>query len=182
MRGGEPDEFDAFFAALWPRVFRAAYGVTGDAHLAEDAAQVAFAKAFAHWERVLGAQNPNAYVARIAVNEALGMCRRAWWRAERGREVTDRDARGTPDATDLLGSRSELVAALRLLPPRQRAVVVLRYYTDLSEEATADVLRCSRGTVKSQASKALARLRQHLGAAGHAEGEAVPLNASRGEG
>ena len=158
-------DFDEFFRATWPRLFRTACAVAGDAASAEDALQAAYARAFASWRRVSAAEHPEAYVRRIVVNEILGTRRRAWWRRERPTDLSS----GTVPATAVASPEAAVVERDRLwravleLPPRQRAVVVLRYYEDLSEEEIADTLGCSRGTVKSQASAALTKLRQHAG-------------------
>src|SRR6478735_11155846 len=154
-------EFDEFFRATWPRLFRTACAVAGDASSAEDALQAAYARAFASWRRVSTADHPEAYVRRIVVNEILGTRRRAWWRRERPTDDVPAGAVASPEAA--LVERDRLWRAVLELPPRQRAVVVLRYYEDLSEEEIADTLGCSRGTVKSQASAALTKLRQHAG-------------------
>ena len=105
-------------------------------------------------------EHPEAYVRRIVVNEILGTRRRGWWQRERPHESPE------PPGAELspeLGvvERDAVWSAVGSLPPRQRAVIVLRYYEDLSEEQIADVLGCSRGTVKSQASAALTNLRRH---------------------
>lgn len=154
-------EFDEFFRATWPRLFRTACAVAGDAASAEDALQAAYARAFASWRRVSAADHPEAYVRRIVVNEILGTRRRAWWKRER--PTGDLPATAVPSSEAAYVERDRLWRAVLELPPRQRAVVVLRYYEDLSEEEIADTLGCSRGTVKSQASAALAKLRQHAG-------------------
>jgi RNA polymerase sigma-70 factor (sigma-E family) len=158
----EHAEFDEFFRATWPRLYRTAYAVAGDAAAAEDALQAAYARAFASWRRVRSAEHPEAYVRRIVVNEVIGTRRRGWWRRER---PTDRveSAAAVPSPEGGVAERDRLWRAVLELPPRQRAVVVLRYYEDLSEEEIAQTLGCSRGTVKSQASAALTRLRQHAG-------------------
>ena len=154
-------EFADFFRATWPRLFRTTYGVAGDRLLAEDALQGAFAKAYASWERVRAADHPEAYVRRMAVNEVLGVVRRPWFRVERSTDGPEPPP--LPSAEQRTVDRDALWRAVCALPPRQRAVVVLRYYEDLSEVEIADVLGCSRGTVKSNASSALAKLRvQHL--------------------
>ena len=157
----EPDGFDEFFRATWPRMFRTARAVAGDAASAEDALQAAYARAFASWRRVSAAEHPEAYVRRIVVNEVLGTRRRGWWRRER--PTDDLPTAAVASAEHAVVERDRLWRAVLELPPRQRAVVVLRYYEDLSEEEIADTLGCSRGTVKSQASAALAKLRQHAG-------------------
>ena len=152
-------EFADFFHATWPRLYRTAYAVAGDPHAAEDALQAAYAKVFASWRRVRGADHPEAYVRRVVVNEILGTRRRSWWRREVLAPPPDAAAPG--DTTDVeVVDRDAMWAAVLALPPRQRAVVVLRYYEDLSEAEIAEVLGCSRGTVKSQASAALANLRR----------------------
>lgn len=149
-------DFAEFFHATWPRVFRTVYGVAGDVATAEDALQSAYAKAFTSWRRVRAASHPEAYVRRMAVNEVLGIRRRPFHRRET--LVATHPERSTPeDLTSL--DRDSVWRAVLALPPRQRAVIVLRYYEGLSEAEIAEVLQCSRGTVKSQASDALRRLR-----------------------
>jgi RNA polymerase sigma-70 factor (sigma-E family) len=143
VRDVEETEFADFFAATWARLFRTALALTGDRGQAEDAVQSAFAKAYASWQRVRRTEHPEAYVRRMAVNEVLAV-----------RRAED----------DLVADRTDLWEALMSLPPRQRAVLVLRYYEDLSEQEIADVLGCSRGTVKSQASDALSTLRRRKAA------------------
>ena len=149
--------FEEFFRATWPRLFRTTYAVAGDRVLAEDALQTAFAKAYTSWHRVQAADHPEAYVRRMAVNEVLSVLRRPWFRAERSTEAPE--PKPLPSGEDRAVDRDAVWRAVCSLPPRQRAVVVLRYYEDLSEAEIADVLGCTRGTVKSTASNALAKLR-----------------------
>ena len=154
-------EYDEFYAALWPRLVRTAYAVSGDLGVAEDAVQTAFAKAYRSWRRISRLEAPEAYVRKMAVNEVLSTRRRAAVRHEVTRsDPPERPATGSPD--DAL-AHDEMWRALSALPPRQRAVLVLRYYEDLSEQQIADTLGCRPGTVKSQASAALATLRTRLG-------------------
>jgi RNA polymerase sigma-70 factor (sigma-E family) len=150
-------EFADFFRATWPRLFRTTYAVAGDRLLAEDSLQAAFAKAYASWNRVQSAQHPEAYVRRMAVNEVLSVVRRPWFRSERSTESPEPPSQ--PSTEESTVDRDAVWQAVSALPPRQRAVVVLRYYEDLSEAEIAEVLGCSRGTVKSTASNALAKLR-----------------------
>ena len=150
-------EFAEFFRAAWPRLFRTTHAVAGDRSLAEDALQSAFAKAYSSWDRVQAAVHPEAYVRRIAVNEVLSGLRRPWYRSERSTEAPE--PAPLPSTEERTVDRDAVWRAVCSLPPRQRAVVVLRYYEDLSEAEIADVLGCSRGTVKSTASAALANLR-----------------------
>ena len=153
-------EFREFMHARWPVMVRLAYGLTGDQGHAEDVAQAAFARAYASWPRVSRSGNPDAYVRQIVVNENRNRFRK--------HRVTERLTDSPPesgsapwaDATRTSDERSAMIAALRRLGPRQRAVVVLRYWLDLTEHETAAALNCSVGTVKSQASRALATLRQ----------------------
>lgn len=139
---------------------RSAYLLCGDWHLAEDLVQETLAKAYAAWRRVRDADNPDAYVQRILVNEA----RRHWRRKDapvaRAGTVTDQAA---PDWSDDLVRRTELFEALLRLPAGQRATIVLRHLDGLSERETAMALGCSEGTVKSQASRAMAALRMYIG-------------------
>jgi RNA polymerase sigma-70 factor (sigma-E family) len=160
-------EYDDFYVALRPRLVRTAYAVCGDRGVAEDAAQTALAKAHRSWRRISKADAPEAYVRRMTVNEVLNHHRRASSRRESARaELPD----GVLEADDP-ASRDEVWQAVLTLPPRQRAVLVLRYYEDLTEQEIADTLGCRPGTVKSQASDALSSLRTRLDADRRAEEE-----------
>jgi RNA polymerase sigma-70 factor (sigma-E family) len=130
-------------------------------HAAEDLVQTALAKLYLAWDRVSDAPSVDAYARRILVNEHASMWRRLW----RHREVvTDTSSHDVPTpAREYDGVSAALWTAVRTLPERQRAVVVLRYYEQLSEQETADALGVTVGTVKSQASRALGTLRVHLG-------------------
>jgi RNA polymerase sigma-70 factor (sigma-E family) len=148
---------------------RLAYGLTGDLGHAEDVAQAAFARAYASWSRVARTGNPEAYVRRIVINENLNRFRKhrvverltgTLPESLAGALAGALAGSGAADATRQYDDRSALVAALQRLGPRQRAVIVLRYWMDLTEAEIAAALDCSTGTVKSQASRALATLRQ----------------------
>jgi len=152
-------EYADLFAALWPRLFRMAAAITGEHQAAEDAVQAAFGKAYASWSRVRNADHPEAYLRRMVLNEILGSRRAGWFRRERAVELVETGRVVDPPDTTVV-DRDAVWRAVRALPVRQRAVIVLRYYEDLSEEQIANVLGCSRGTVKSQASAALANLRR----------------------
>ncbi|SEK26729.1 SigE family RNA polymerase sigma factor [Streptacidiphilus jiangxiensis] len=151
-------DFHDFAASRWPRLFRLALLLTDDQGLAEDLAQSALTAVYASWSRVRRADDPDAYARRILLNAHLGRFRR-----KRPMEVPLVAEAGpsVPDPAGAVDTRLALNAALASLPPRQRAVVVLRYWADLTEEQTAASLGCSVGTVKSQASKAMAKLRVH---------------------
>jgi RNA polymerase sigma-70 factor (sigma-E family) len=153
-RSGE--EFREFMHGRWPSMVRLAYGLTGDQGHAEDVVQAAFARAYASWPRVRRSGNPDAYVRQIVVNE-----NRNRFRKHRVPEhLTDQlPEHAVADTTGRHDERLALIAALQRLGPRQRAVVVLRYWVGLTETEAAAVLGCSVGTVKSQASRALAALR-----------------------
>lgn len=149
-------EFREFMLGRWPTLVRLAYGLTADRGHAEDLAQATLARVYAAWGRVRRAEDPDAYVRKILINLDN--------RRHRKRRVVERPADGlrepaVADATGQVDQRSDLLAALRDLPPRQRAVVVLRYWDGMTEAQTAAVLGCSVGNVKSQASRALAKLR-----------------------
>jgi RNA polymerase sigma-70 factor (sigma-E family) len=148
-------DFSAFVTSRWPGLVRLAFGLTGDRWLAEDIAQTALARAYVAWRRVSRADDPDAYLRRILVNASNRRFRR--------RRVTEQpgDPPDTPvdGPADLVGERDALLAALHQLPPRQRAVIVLRYWADLTDAQIAATLGCSPGTVRSQLSRALAALR-----------------------
>ena len=156
-------EFRDFMHGRWPAMVRLAYALTGDQGHAEDVAQAAFARAYAAWPKVRRTGNPEAYVRQIVINENRNRFRKQRV-AERLTDAPPEPAPGTgpgsADATSQYDERSALMAALRRLGPRQRAVVVLRYWLGLTEAEAATELNCSVGTVKSQASRALATLRQ----------------------
>lgn len=147
-------EFDEFAAARWPSLVRAGWLLTGDWQRAEDLAQSTLERVWRHWGRVTAADDADRYVRRMLVNEH----RRAWRSWRRLVPVADVPDR-TVDAPDV-AARDALARALATLTRGQRACVVLRHYLDLSEADTAAALGCSVGTVKSQTSRALARLRE----------------------
>ena len=155
MNAEDREEFTAFMAGCWPGLVRLGYGLTGDRWLAEDLAQAALASACTAWRRVKRADDPDAYVRKILINAA----HRRFRQQQRAAAHPDRADPQADDPAGLAGTRSDLVAALRALPARQRAVIVLRYWADLSDEQVAAMLGCSPGTVRSQAWRALVKLR-----------------------
>jgi RNA polymerase sigma-70 factor (sigma-E family) len=154
-------DFDKFVAAHADDLLRTAYLIVWDEGEAEDLVQECLLKVARRWPRVRRMEQPQAYARRILVNLALDGARR---RAQRRRELEP----GTPpilsaiDPLQTLETRAELLEALGRLHERQRAVLVLRYFNDLTEAQVAEVLGCSPGTVKSSASRGLARLREAL--------------------
>lgn len=151
-------DFETFAAARWPRLLRTAYLLTGDHHEAEDLVQVTLAKLYPAWPRVRGLDEPDAYVRRALVNNNLSRFRKRRVVQLLTPRLPERAQEGGATGTE---ERSLLLEALGALPPRQRAVVVLRYWEDLSEQQAAEVLGCSPGNVKSQASRGLRKLRDH---------------------
>ena len=147
-------DFSDFVAVRSPGLLRTAYLLTRDHALAEDLLQTALTKAWFAWGRI--DRDPEPYVRRILVTTYASWWRRRW-NGEHATEVLPE--RGTGDATAAADLGHDLWTAMGRLPRRMRAVVVLRYYEDLSVAQTAAVLGCSPGTVKSQLSKALAKLR-----------------------
>ena len=150
QRAGEAG-FEEFVAARRQALLRTAYLLTGSHDDAEDLVQVALVKAVPHWRRI--ADHPEPYVRRILARESVSRWRRRRWREVPTEVLPDRP--GRPPTGRLLDLRERARAAA----PRQRAVIVLRYYEDLTEQQTADALGIAVGTVKSQARDALARLR-----------------------
>lgn len=149
-----PVDFDAFVAARSAALLRTAYLLTRDHALAEDLLQSALTKAWFSWAKIYG--DPERYVRAILVNTYSSWWRRKW----RGEQATERLPETAREAeTESSAGHHDLWQAMGRLPARQRAVIVLRYYEDLTEAETAAVLGCSVGTVKSQASKAMAKLR-----------------------
>ena len=146
-------QFGEWVAARLPGLLRLGHLLTGDPGDAEDLVQSALVRTYRAWPRV---QEPDAFVRRVLVN-----ARNSWWARRRPVEQLLVDVAVREDA-DRIEQRDTMWRALATLPRRQRAVLVLRYYEDLSEAEIADVLGCSQGTVKSQASKALAKLRRQV--------------------
>jgi RNA polymerase sigma-70 factor (sigma-E family) len=150
--------FDDFVATRSTRLLRTAYLLTHDRALAEDLVQTSLAKAWFAWARIDG--QPDAYVRRVMVNTYSSWWRRRWNGEQATADLPERAAAAGHRPEDVrVDDRTDLWRALARLPRRQRAVVVLRFYEDLSEIETAEILQCSVGTVKSQASRALAKLR-----------------------
>ena len=146
--------FDDFVAARSSRLLRTAYLLTRDHALAEDLLQTALTKAWFAWGRIDG--NPEPYVRQIIVHTYASWWRRKW----NGEHATDElPERPHHDHAGDTSQSHDLWTALGRLPRRQRAVVVLRFYEDLTEAETARLLGCSVGSVKSQTSKAMAKLR-----------------------
>ncbi len=149
-------DFARFVADRTTALLRAAHALTGNQHAAEDLVQGALAKAMLRWRHI--ADDPEAYVRRILYHDHI-----SGWRRRRRRPETPMAAvpeAATADGTDEAHLRMLLREALLELPPRQRAVIVLRYLEDLSEREVAQILDCREGTVASQASRALAKLRR----------------------
>jgi RNA polymerase sigma-70 factor (sigma-E family) len=150
--------FDEFAAAAADGLLRTAYLITADKGEAEDLVQECFFTVAKHWPRVRGMHQPTAYARRVLVNLAVRESKQQRRRqAELNNDPIDIAADWVE--LDLIGSREELRNALGQLTSRQRAVLVLRYFHDLSEEQTAHTLGCTVGTVKSTASRSLAQLR-----------------------
>ena len=152
-------DFDEFMRARWSTLFRTAYLLAGSRHDAEDLLQDALAKTCVRWRGIRDKRAADAYVRRIMVHDAG----RRWRRNRRERSSAE-----LPETVDDGGfgrreTHLDLWAQIQTLPPRMRAVLVLRYYADLSEADTARELGCSVGAVKSQAHHAIKRLRAALG-------------------
>jgi RNA polymerase sigma-70 factor (sigma-E family) len=155
------EDFRSYVAARSPALLRTAYALTGNRADAEDLLQTALAKTYLSWERIREREALDGYVRRVMVNTQT-----SWWRR---RKVDERPTGELPerptgrDAAADLDLHDALWTALGTLPKRQRAMVVLRYYEDLSEAETAAVMGVSVGTVKSATSRALTRLRDASG-------------------
>ncbi|AKU16839.1 SigE family RNA polymerase sigma factor [Luteipulveratus mongoliensis] len=156
----ESDEaFSAFVASSSPQLLRTGWLLCGDEHLAEELVQEALARVYPRWGRLADGQ-PLAYARRILVN--LNTDR--WRRGRRETVAADGDMPERPvdDGSSAAVDRDLLIRLLGALPRRERQVVVLRHYADLSEQQVADLLDVSVGTVKSSASRGLAVMRSHL--------------------
>jgi RNA polymerase sigma-70 factor (sigma-E family) len=161
---GSAEEFSAFVRPRLPGLRRAAFLLCGDWSRGDDIVQRALTDAFVQWERVRRADNPDAYLRTVLVHRWLDERRRRWSTVWLVDTVPDggSDTAYHPDVDQALDVR----AALARLAPRQRAVLVLRFFCDMSVADTAVALRCSPGTVKSQTSVALEAMRRHLASTG----------------
>jgi RNA polymerase sigma-70 factor (sigma-E family) len=160
---GRDAEFSEYMHARQPALLRTAYLLTGDRHTAEDLVQTALAKLYLSWDKVQRQEAVDGYVRRILVNEHNSLWRRGWKR----RETTTAELPDRPADAGAAGHDPDLWALVQTLPRKQRAAVVLRYYEELSEAETADVLGVSVGTVKSQTSRALAAMRARADRTAH---------------
>ena len=160
--------FGEFVAARQVSLLRAAWLLTGNGVHAQDLVQHALVKTLPRWRNLVDEGHPEAYVRKVMLNSYL-----SWWPRLGGREEPRADlpeAAAEDPGLARAELRAALVGALNRLPRRQRAVVVLRYYEDLSEAQTAAELGCSVGTVKSQASRGLAALREVMSIADESQG------------
>lgn len=152
MANGE--DFTRWARAAQPQLLRAAYLMSGDHHRAEDLVQEALTKVAARWRRLRDG-SPEAYARTVIYHDHI-----SWWRTRRHEVLIAQQMEPTAAEVAEPERRVVLLRALLALPPRQRAVVVLRYFEDLTEQETARVLGVTAGTVKSQAHTALRRLRE----------------------
>ena len=158
-RAARDADFAAYLQARQASVLRTAYLLSGDRHTAEDLTQTAFAKLYLAWDRVRDQGSIDGYLRRILVNENNSLWRRGWKKREHTAELLPEPTPVVDQYDD--GRNTALWDLVQSLPKKARAVLVLRYYEQLSEAETADALGISVGTVKSQASRALATLREH---------------------
>ena len=155
-------DFVQFVSARWSSLYRLAYLLTASPSAAEDLLQTTLEKAYVSWSRIGRMEFPEAYVRRMLVNALVSSRRRAWLREVPSESVPEVSG-GAIDVGVV--DRSLLWPLVCALPVRQRAVIVLRYYEDLTEAQIAEVLGCAPGTVKSQTSAAMKALRRALAAA-----------------
>ncbi len=155
MRDDQTEAFEQLCRDEYPRLVRTAHLITGDLEESLDIAQEALARAYERWPTMSRIEWPGAWLNRVVVNLALSWRRRRRVRERAGAQPPERNsAPETPDP--------DLIAALKALPPAQRAAVVLRFYADLSVEETARALGKRPGTVRALTSQAVAKLRQTM--------------------
>ncbi|RZU72627.1 RNA polymerase sigma-70 factor (sigma-E family) [Micromonospora kangleipakensis] len=169
MNRADEDEYRQFVAARLEPLRRTAYLLCRDWHTADDLVSITIGKLYRHWRRVRAAENVDAYVRGVLTHAWLDERRRPWRRERSTDEVPEQADLVMPEPS--LADREMLLDLLGQLPPRRRAVIVLRFYCDLSVEETAGILGISTGTVKSQAARGLAALRLLMTGAQSARGE-----------
>lgn len=156
MRHTDEDDFHEYVTARMDRWRRTAYLLCRDWHQADDLVSILISKLYRHWGQVAQAENPDAYAQKVMTRTWLDERRRPWRRRE---QATDLLPDGIVETSDRVADRERLDRLLAALGPRQRAVLVLRFYLDYSVEETAEILGVSVGTVKSQTSRGLTALR-----------------------
>ena len=166
---GEPEGFAEFVRAREQALQRTAWLLTGDRELAKDLVQTALARVWPRWERILRRDDPEVYVRRVMVNTWATWTKRRW-RAERATGTLP-DGPAPGDVASDIAVRLAIRDVLATLTSRQRAVLVLRVFDDLSEAQVARILDCAVGTVKSTMSQALAKLRANPRMAAFMEAE-----------
>jgi RNA polymerase sigma-70 factor (sigma-E family) len=159
VKASDEQAFREFVSARRPALVRTAYLLSGDWHRAEDVVSTAIVKMYTAWRRVARADNPDAYARQVVVRTWLDEARRPWRRELPVELLPDRPSDHADTAADATVSRADLRLLLAKMPARQRAVLVLRFYDDLSVERTADILGCSRGAVMTLTSRALGTIR-----------------------
>lgn len=160
LRQPDHEAFSEFASARSASLFRTAYLVIGDYQLAQDLVQESLVKAYVAWPRIRDVTKAEAYTRRIIVTTCISWRRR---RSFNERPANDLPDVGVVDPTTLLPEQGELWAAVRHLPPKQRAAVVLRFCEDLSQAQVAELMGCSVGSVKRHTSLALGKLRAEMG-------------------
>jgi RNA polymerase sigma-70 factor (sigma-E family) len=153
----EPAGFREYVAASQDRLTRAAWLLTGDEHAAQDLLQTTLMRVWPRWEQLVAGGDPDAYVRRALANNHVSALRRSWRNERPTEDLPDQPA--TADFASDTDLRDLVARLLPTLPPRQRAVLVMRYLLDLPDVETAAILECSEPTVRSQAFKALHALR-----------------------
>lgn len=160
MSRRDPADFAEFVAARSSSLQRAAYLMVGERQLAQDLLQEALTKTYVAWPRLRDPSKAEAYTRKVITTTAISWYRRKSWQGERPTETLPETSTEGHDET--VAQREWLWAALQELPPRQRAAIVLRFYEDLTEAQTAAAMDCAVGTVKSQVSAGLAKLRVQI--------------------
>jgi RNA polymerase sigma-70 factor (sigma-E family) len=158
MRPARDDEYTAYVTARLPWLGRVAYLLCQDRDRADDLVQTAITRLYVHWHRAAAAENLDGYARTVLVRAFLADRSTAWSR----RVIATGQVPDAAAAAVDVDTQLDLRAALAALAPRQRAAVVLRYYCDLSVEQTAQILKCSAGTVKSQTARGLLTLRRSV--------------------
>lgn len=153
--------FTEFVSARSAALHRSAYLMVGDHALAQDLVQEALTRTYVAWPRLRDVSKAEAYTRKVITTTAISWWRRKSWVGERPRN--DVPEQHVAERTSEVADRDWLWQGLQMLPARQRAAIVLRYYEDLTEVQTAEAMGCAVGTVKSQVFSGLRRLREHLG-------------------